>query len=237
MVAKKPLNDGDDLDFGAYRAPESDADDWRSEGGQETDHEMEFIRREHIKHEASVKSLGSLCLFGAVIGVLYTIGLFVVYFFAEVDNARMPVPKELFLFFAVAAAGFSILYFWLGIGLRQLNNAARIVFGVLMSISVAFTLFSFAIQIYLAAAMSNPNPAGGLVGVPISLAISIYCLYLVFSQKGRMVFSPEYKEIIERTPHVKYRSACGVVLVVLLVLFVLLILIAVIAGVSSTQQR
>ena len=34
-----------------------------------------------------------------------------------------------------------------------------------------------------------------------------YILYLMLSEKGSVVFSPAYKEIIARTPHIKYRTS------------------------------
>ena len=37
--------------------------------------------------------------------------------------------------------------------------------------------------------------------------IGFYMLYLLLSKKGTMVFSPEYKEIIAQTPHMKYKTS------------------------------
>ena len=48
--------------------------------------------------------------------------------------------------------------------------------------------------------------------------IPSYILFLLLSKKGSMVFSPEYQAIIERTPHIQYRTSwivkgCLIVLV------------------------
>ena len=47
----------------------------------------------------------------------------------------------------------------------------------------------------------------GLLQIPVGTLINGYILYLYFSKKGRTVFSPEYKDVIAATPHVKYRTS------------------------------
>lgn len=85
--------------------------------------------------------------------------------------------------------------FWTGTGLRRLKPWARIPTGILSGI--------------------------GLIGFPIGTLINGYILYLVFSQKGKMVFSEEYRTVIEQTPHIKYRTS----IIVWIVLGLLLALI------------
>src|SRR4030095_8127226 len=85
---------------------------------------------------------------------------------------------------------------WVGTGLRRLRRWARIPTGILSGI--------------------------GLLGFPIGTIINGYILYLIFSQKGKVVFSDEYRAVIEQTPHIKYRTS----IVVWIVLGLLLLLIA-----------
>jgi len=47
----------------------------------------------------------------------------------------------------------------------------------------------------------------GLFGFPVGTLINAYVLYLFLSRKGRTVFAPEYLEVIEATPDVKYRTS------------------------------
>ena len=47
----------------------------------------------------------------------------------------------------------------------------------------------------------------GLLAFPIGTLINGYILYLLLSAKGRMVFSAEYREIIQQTPEIKYRTS------------------------------
>ncbi|HKB60455.1 MAG TPA: hypothetical protein VKC56_10480, partial [Gallionellaceae bacterium] len=47
----------------------------------------------------------------------------------------------------------------------------------------------------------------GLLGFPFGTVISAFILYLLFSKKGAMVFSDEYKQVIADTPDIKYRTS------------------------------
>jgi hypothetical protein len=58
----------------------------------------------------------------------------------------------------------------------------------------------------------------GLVGFPVGTLISAYILYLLLSEKGRRVLSPEYQGVIARTPHIRYQSSIVVIVLVVVVL-------------------
>lgn len=58
----------------------------------------------------------------------------------------------------------------------------------------------------------------GLLAFPIGTAINAYVLYLFLSKKGRTIFSPEYKDVIAATPHVKYKTSIIVWIFLALVL-------------------
>jgi hypothetical protein len=68
----------------------------------------------------------------------------------------------------------------------------------------------------------------GLIGFPIGTLINAYILYLLLSKRGRMVFSPEYQDIIAATPHIKYRIS--IIVWIFLALLVALILFAAFAA-------
>lgn len=71
----------------------------------------------------------------------------------------------------------------------------------------------------------------GLIGIPIGTLISIYILYMLGSNKGAFVMSEEYREVIGRTPHIKYRSSIFVLIAAGLIF--LAMLGAIIATVSA----
>ncbi len=71
----------------------------------------------------------------------------------------------------------------------------------------------------------------GLIGFPVGTLINGYILYLVFGKKGKMVFSSEYRDIIEQTPDIKYRTS--IVIWILLLLIVALVIAAVVIPMFS----
>lgn len=144
---------------------------------------VEDIRKEHIKHEASVTSIGILYYLGGT--AMTVLGLFGM--FAGGGEAIITSAVMLAL---------GIGQFWVGTGLRRLKKWARIPTGILSGI--------------------------GLLAFPIGTLINAYILYLIFSRKGKMVFSDDYRAVIEQTPHIKYRTS----ILVWIVLGLLLLIIA-----------
>ena len=161
--------------------------------------DAEEIRQQYLKHEASVKSIGSLYLFGAIF--IVPMGLFLVVA-ALVDlSSGEATDGGLMVVLGVVYAGIGFLQGATGYALRKLQKWGRTV----------ATIFSVI----------------GLLGVPFGTLISIYILYLLLSQKGTMVFSEEYKRVIEQTPHIKYKTS--LVLLVLLAILVLVVVGAIVA--------
>ncbi len=158
----------------------------------------ETIRREHLSHEASVKSIGFLYMLGGILLGLATIGLL---FFAKTGPGRGPnrAPNwgDLVLAMMPLLAAIQCVT---AVGLRRLRGWARIPCGVLAAI--------------------------GLIGFPIGTLINGYILYLLFSAKGSMVFSEEYQTIIAQTPHIKYKTSIIVWLFLGLLLLLLTLGIA-----------
>jgi hypothetical protein len=76
--------------------------------------------------------------------------------------------------------GAAMFHFCLGYGMRHLKRWARTA-----SIVVAVI---------------------GLFVVPVGTFVGLYLRYVLLGEKGKMVFSPIYKEIIAETPGVKYRT-------------------------------
>ena len=149
---------------------------------------VEDIRKEHIKHEASVTSIGILYYLG---GVAFTLVGIITFFSTGTPSSG---GEAIILFFIFLLLGTCQL--WVGYGLRRLRKWARIPTGILSGL--------------------------GLLAFPIGTLINAYVLYLIFCQKGKMVFSDEYRAVIEQTPHIKYRTS----IIVWIVLGLLLLLIA-----------
>jgi hypothetical protein len=158
--------------------------------GESASSAVEEMRKMHLKHEASVQSIGFLYYLGGA-GVLLA-GIIAV---MGATGSRGGVDAFAGLFVAVILIVLGVGQIWVGTGLRRLRRWARIPTGILSGI--------------------------GLLGFPVGTIINAYVLYLVFCQKGQIVFSDEYRAVIEQTPHIKYRTS--IVVWILLGLVVALI--------------
>lgn len=169
----------------------------------------ESIRRDHIRHEASIKSIGTLYFLGAIIAIplgLWLMGM--VIFMNPIARSRwFPNPIELAM-----PLGAGLLYFVIGaaqltaaIGLRRLRPWARWTSVVLSAL--------------------------GLLAIPVGTLISGYFLYLLLSRKGEYIFSPPYQHVIAATPHIKYRTSP--IVIVLVVLLAIVLIVGLIAAITS----
>lgn len=151
----------------------------------------ESIRQQHVSHEASVKSFGSLCY---IMGILNAYGVVMSLFVVWYSGGGGPAGRVDAVQLAIAVV-LTLLEFVSGYGLRRLAPWSRIPAGLLCVVSL-FRL-----------------PFGTLFGA--------YGLYLVFCSKGRMILSPQYREIVDQTPQVRYRSSP--VVKIALIIFLLII--------------
>ena len=160
------------------------------------------VRHAHLGHEASVRSFGLLYLLGGSISVIVALGLVISFLAGGLpDNGAVWLDTV-----ALAVVGLSgCLQIWVGRGLRRLNKVGRI----------GGTIFG----------------AIGLLGIPLGTLLSAYLLYLLWSEKGNMVFSPEYQEIMAATPNMKYKTSIVVwIILAIIVLLVFFGMAAIFAG-------
>lgn len=171
-----------------------------------TDLSVEAIRRAHLTHETNVKSFGLLYYLGGVIMLLAGIGMIIGGIASGNSGGADGVGVAFFLGLGVLYLIMGSLQFSVGGGLRKLNSFGRIggtVFGAL-----------------------------GLLGIPVGTLISAFLLYLLWSEKGKMVFSDEYKDVLAATPHIKYKTSIvsWIVLGIVLLLFLGVIVLAMLGG-------
>jgi hypothetical protein len=135
------------------------------------------------------------------IGLLYYLGGIGAILFVLGSAAGTPTSRTPSLVMISLGVGLMIVQFALGRGLRKLRPWVKAPVGLFSAI--------------------------GLLGFPVGTVVSAYILYLIFSRKGTMVFSPEYQEIIRLTPHIRYRSSpLMIILLALLVAVLVTIVIA-----------
>ena len=168
----------------------------------------EKIRQDHIKHEASIKSVGTLYMLSS--GLFLVIGLMGV--ITGLTTARpgnqagtTAPPVWVALVPMVLFMGISAFMLVVALALRKLKPWARIASGILSGI--------------------------GLIGFPVGTLINGYILWLLLSKKGATVFSADYQRVIAETPHIKYRTSP--VVVVLVIIVVLLIVLGIVGAALS----
>jgi len=208
-----------------YQAPLSDVLDTRPEHVEFSDlAEAERLRNIYLKHEASVKSVGSLHYFGAVCGLIVCICAVAMI----VVSIREENPGNTGVFVGVSAiyVVMTAVNFALGYGLRRLLPWARWTEIILGSIG---TFIILSMTIFLAATANSAAAAPNVFW----LLINFYILYLMISAKGGMVFSPQYREVIAKTPHIKYKTS--LILKLGLALFVAVIVLGVIGAIVSSR--
>lgn len=207
----KPFDDlpDDDNPFAAPRAdPSADEVAPRSE--------VEVIRYRYLGGEHYIQAVGLLVLASAVLFLILGVSLFIV------GNTRLGRPAGLgpdavhfATFLRVLGAvvfGAGGLGLFVGLGLRSYNLAAQTVAIVALLLGVvgsATTIVTSAI---------GGEVEGAVWGIWLA-GFSGPCLYALLNAKARAIFSREYREVVARTPHIKPRSGCLLVVAASIAMF------------------
>jgi hypothetical protein len=176
--------------------------------------DAETIRKQHLNHEASIQGMGSLYLlggfFGSLLGLAYgAMGIAAISGLqgAIPNNGPAPAPAiagGLFVGLGVFVLAVAMAQFYAGWTMRKLDPKGKILAIIVTAI--------------------------GLLGFPCGTLLSGYTLYLLLSAKGEFIYSPQYKEILAATPHIKYRSIVAWVLLAVILLIVVLLFVAAFLG-------
>ena len=183
--------------------------------------QAELIRKSHLSHEANIQGFGCLYTLGGILGILGAI------FYVGIGILVMAggvVPK-----------GLESMVFGAG-GDRLVSGGLTTLVGVVfLAIAVA--------QLFAGRSMQTLNPSGkilaivvaaiGMLQFPCGTLISGYLLYLLVSAKGRTVYSSAYKEVMQATPHIRYRTS----IIVWIFLFILIgvLLLGVLAAIFGAR--
>lgn len=186
--------------------------------------EARRIREDHIYHESSVRSLGMLYYFAAILFLFVTVSVFAVVATDSIpaNQKNLPnLPPEMMKSFFL---GVGLFYFFmtvlsalLGFGLRRLQVWSRwtvLVLSCLASLGLVVNCLRVMIQ----------SDMIGWFSVGFSL-IPVYVVYLMASSKAGLIFSPEYKLIILQTPDVKPRTSLVAKLALVLVVTIILLVL------------
>ncbi len=147
-----------------------------------TPSQMETDRRAHVGHELSIQGIG--CLFVGL-GLPLLIG-------AGISFASHLIAghgREIGI--GLVGLLFATFVYWSGTGLQRL----------LFAHALAASLIVFAALIFFL-----PVAWRDAQFLPFAL-LPAYMLWLLLGRRGRRVLSPEYRELIECTPHVRQLSS------------------------------
>lgn len=140
--------------------------------------DADAVRNAHLKHEASIQSVGFLYYLGGGALLSASIALLIGGISTTGDSAESGVG----VIVVICVLGFlGCIQLWTAHGLRRLKPSARI----------PATLLSCL----------------GLLGFPVGTLINGYILYLLHSKQGRTVMTAEYAQVIAQTPHIKYKTS------------------------------
>jgi hypothetical protein len=180
--------------------------------------QAELIRKSHLSHEANIQSFGCLYTLGGIMGILIGIFYIGIGIFVMAGGENLP-------------------------GSARSADVNPMVAGIMTTlIGVVFLAIAVA-QLFAGRSMQTLNPSGkilaiiisaiGLLGFPCGTIISGYLLYLLLSAKGEMVFSSAYKEVMQATPHIRYRTS--IIVWIFLFLLIGVILLGIIAAIFGSR--
>lgn len=177
--------------------------------GLESD--VDAFRNRYLSHEASIKSIGILYMIsGVMLLILFLVMVGEAFSVAGVQGQNgAPLQFSgrgfgaIFVAFVIYAAS-GALFCYAGWGIRKFKKVPKIIVTVLSAI--------------------------GLIGFPFGTVINGYVLYLLHGQKGKVVFSDRYQEVIRQTPHIKYKTSMIVKIFVGLLIGVIVLGIIAVSG-------
>jgi hypothetical protein len=185
--------------------------------------QAELIRKSHLNHETNVKSFGCLYTLGGIMGILGAIFYIGVGIFIMAGGVVSEELQPLVL---------------------NANSEPMVAGITTTSAGVVFLAIAVA-QFFAGRSMQTLNPstkalaiviaAIGMLQFPCGTMISGYLLYLLVSSKGNMVFSSAYKEVMQATPHIRYRTS--IIVWIFLFLLIGVILLGIIAAIIVAVYR
>lgn len=154
----------------------------------------EDVRKSLIGHESLVRSL-SWFFFLAAAAIAWA-GIATLITGLAGNSGFLPRLGVLLIIGSLAAIV-------VGVGLRRLRRWARLIAGVVAGLGIGLMLVV---------------PTLFVVSTPLG----IYLIYLLFSAKGEQVFSGEYRQIIEATPEIRWRTTVFTWILLGIVAFIVL---------------
>jgi len=193
-------------DLNPFEAPLAEIGDRALDLGADGD--AELIRRHHLGRETSVKSIGLLCYLVAAItglfsGVMALVGVGQLVSGQAPDQPTARFQSLLLLALFAFYGAISGVCLALGFGLRRLQVWARWTAMVLSMLVLLYLLLTASVVLGF---LPVPNPGGIAAFLLFFAAILGYVFYLLVTPQAGVVFSPEYRAVIAKTPEIRART-------------------------------
>jgi hypothetical protein len=155
------------------------------------------VRQTYLKHEAAIMMVGQLYYFiGMGLTLCAVTGVLMKSF-----GAALPWSGTLGVAGVIVVLG--ALYALVGYGLRSLYVWSRYAAAFLALLCLASLRVNSQVQGYAATTLNLV----GMFAMPIGIVLTGYAAYLALSPKGAVVFSRDYRRVIEATPEIQYTFA------------------------------
>lgn len=155
------------------------------------------VRTKHLRHEASIRTVGTLYTIVGWFLIVIQCSLVAIYSSRSSPTRFKGIgPNELILLSVYAL--FLFLVIWTGQRLRGLDAKARVPATLLSCLGFAAFLF---------VAWATRFDLFGILLDSFIPLISGHILYLIHSAKGQFILSPEYQAIVAATPGIRCRTS------------------------------
>lgn len=214
QASTTPARDGDN----PYAAPSTRIDRY-AVGWNGEDPEAESVRREHVASESYIKAIGISHYILVPLLSLYALYLVTILILERAQVVSAPwVYKPFWIIQMVFHTVAAVLAIVVGRGLRRLRRWAP---GVLL-------LMTFLLLGYFGSAMTEEFSNGkfGQAMVPLgSMVFYVVAVNYIWAPGYGVVFTPEYGEMIARTPNIRVRARLPVRIKLYLGLVILLTIV------------
>jgi hypothetical protein len=171
----------------------------------------EAVRLAYLSHESNVRSIGTYYYFsGGLLVFLAAIVILCGLIATLGAQGKSMVPLVAVIVEALVLGAVAGLLLWCAGKFKRLDPR-----GIIPGTIVA---------------------AIGLLSIPIGTVINGFILYFIYSDKGRFVFSDEYRRVVEATPQIVCKTALWVKIVIGLVVVAFLAFVAISVLIALGQQ-
>jgi hypothetical protein len=177
-------------------------------------------RQDHLRRESCVRVTGLLCLILAVI-VILSFGLGTLSELRKSpsfsERGIEPWMHQRWIFRMTTVISTAVIACITSFGLYKLQNWGRWAFTMVTALPASLLACGWLLLNRAAyrGLEESADPDGLIIASVVSALFSLPSLFLMWSPKGRMVFSPGYREAIRQTPDL--RPGCWGILPALIV--------------------